>query len=661
MSGYNRCSSDNNIRMAGLREQSKHYVENQCCEHDNCSCGGHSEHDHSKKSKIILFIRVIVSIIFLLLSLIKYNFIHHAFIILSYVVISYDILFNALKNILKGKLFDENFLMSLASLTAMISYLVDKNIPIDAYDGVLVMILYQLGEFIQHFAVDKSKESISKMMELDVKSIIRINNGKEEVIDVKDIQINDILLVKPGDKIVVDGIVIEGSSSINTSSLTGESKPLDVYENDKVLSGCINEDGVMKIKATSTFDDSTTAKVKKVVEAAAKSKAKHEKIINKFAKVYTPIVLAISLIIAFVIPLILGFDEYFTICLYKALSILVVSCPCALVISIPLSYFMGIGKCAKYAILVKGSNYLEILSSVDEIAFDKTGTLTKGNFIVNEYKSSNGKLMNSLLYSCEKNFTHVIATSITKYLKDKAEEVELETIKNLPGYGVIATYRGKQVLIGNKKLMEKYGIAVNEIYGESVVYVAFNKELLGYISISDELKDDALSAINELNKKYKVSIVSGDKKESVVKTASLLSIDSYYYEMLPEDKLKVVDNIVKNKTLLYVGDGINDAACLIKSSCGIAMRSLGSDMAIKASDIVIMNDNVSSVNKAISISKKTVKIVKQNIAFSIVVKVIIMILSMIFMVPMWCAILGDVGVCLLAILNSLRIMYGKTK
>ena len=551
--------------------------------------------------------------------------------------------------------------MALASMTALLAYIFDKNIPIDAYDGVLVIILYQVGEFLQHFAVDKSKESISKMMDLDVKKIIKIDNDNEVEIDVNDIKINDIILVKPGDKIVVDGIVIYGSSTLNTSSLTGESKPLEVYENDVVLSGCINDDGLLKIKATSTIENSTTSKVKKVIENAAKNKAKHEKFISKFAKIYTPIVLLISLFIAFVVPIFLGYDEYFKTCLYKALSVLVVSCPCALVISIPLSYFMGIGKCAKNAILVKGSSYLEILSNVEEIAFDKTGTLTKGDFKVNKYVSYDEKLMNSLLYSCEKNFTHVIAKSITSYLKDKTNEISLETIKNLPGYGVLATYRGKQILIGNKKLLEKYNVSYEEIVDENVIYVSYNKQVIGYLTIVDEIKDDAYQSIQELKEKYNISIISGDKKAIVEKTANELNIDSYYSEMLPEDKLKVVDNIVKNKTLVYVGDGINDAACLIKSSCGIAMNSLGSDMAIKASDIVLMNDSISSIIKAIDISKFTMKIVKQNIIISILVKVLIMILSMIFMIPMYVAIIGDVGVCLLAIINSLRIMYRKIK
>ena len=642
-----------------ISKEKCHCHEHECgCNDHDCGCDHHHE---SKKDKIILLVRVIVSVLFLLLSLIDNQIVNIIFIILAYIVIAYDVLFNAFKNIVKGKVFDENFLMSIASLTALLCYLFIDNIPIDGYDGVLVIILYQVGEFIQHFAVDKSKESITKMLDLDVNEVIKINQDKEEVINANDIKIEDVLLIKPGDTVPVDGIVISGSSSINTSSLTGESKPLDVYENDKVLSGCINNDGVILIKATSTIDNSTTAKVKKIIEEASKNKAKYEKFITRFAKVYTPIVILISLLVMFAVPLILGFDKYFIDYLYKGLAVLVISCPCALVISIPLSYFMGIGKCAKNAILVKGSSYLEILSNVDDIAFDKTGTLTKGNFVVTYKYSVDERLIDNLLYSCEKNFTHAIAISICKYLEGKAEELTLETLTNIPGYGIKATFRGKEVLIGNKKLLNKNNVEIKEEINEidNVIYVSYNKEFIGYLVISDEIKEDAKTAISHLNNKYNIHIISGDKKDVVKKVADTLEISNYHYEMLPDEKLKIVENINNNTNLVYVGDGINDAACLISSSCGIAMRSLGSDMAIKASDVVIMDDKISSINKAINISKKTMKTVKQNIVFSIAIKVLLMVLSIIFTLPMWVAIVGDVGVCLLAILNSLRIIYGK--
>lgn len=672
MAGFDRCAFENKSRFdemkanASFVNKTKEKKEEHCDCHDHyCGCHDHDcgcgHHHESKKDKIILLVRVIISVLFLLLSLINNQIVNIIFIILAYIVIAYDVLFNAFKNIIKGKVFDENFLMSIASLTALLCYLFIDNIPIDGYDGVLVIILYQVGEFIQHFAVDKSKESITKMLDLDVNEVIKINQDKEEVINVNDIKIDDVLLIKPGDTIPVDGIIVNGSSSINTSSLTGESKPLDVYENDKVLSGCINNDGVILIKATSTIDNSTTAKVKKIIEEASKNKAKYEKFITRFAKVYTPIVILISLLVMFVVPLILGFNKYFIDYLYKGLAILVISCPCALVISIPLSYFMGIGKCAKNAILVKGSSYLEILSNVNNIAFDKTGTLTKGNFVVTHKYSVDERLMDNLLYSCEKNFTHAIALSICKYLEGKAEELTLETLTNIPGYGIKATFRGKEVLIGNKKLLNKNNVEIKEEINEidNVIYVSYNKEFIGYLVISDEIKDDAKNAISYLNNKYNIHIISGDKKDVVKKVADTLEISNYHYEMLPDEKLKIVENINKNTNLVYVGDGINDAACLISSSCGIAMRSLGSDMAIKASDIVIMDDKISSINKAINISKKTMKTVKQNIVFSIAVKVLLMVLSIIFTLPMWVAIIGDVGVCLLAILSSLRIIYGK--
>ena len=347
-----------------------HHHHDNCCshDHDECGCGCNHNHNHEKKYKFILLVRVILSLLLLVLAFFIDNItVETILLIASYLIIAYDILFQAIKNIFKGKIFDENFLMSVASLTALIVYIFNKEAGIDGFDGVLVILLYQVGEFLQHLAVDKSKDSISKMLDLNVEYVTKVNDENEEKVKVQDIKLNDVLLIKAGDIIPVDGIIIEGSSSLNTSSLTGESKPIEVYINDKVLSGSINNDGVIKIKATSTSKDSTTAKVKKVIEEASKNKAKGERFITKFAKIYTPIVIFISLFVMFVIPLILGFNEYFLTYLYKGLAIMVISCPCALVISIPLSYFMGIGKGAKNGILVKGSNYLEILSSIKSI------------------------------------------------------------------------------------------------------------------------------------------------------------------------------------------------------------------------------------------------------------------------------------------------------
>ena len=455
------------------------------------------------------------------------------------------------------------------------------------------------------------------MLSLDIEKVIKVVNDKEFISNANTIKVNDVIKVLPGEKIPTDGIIINGSSTINTSMLTGESKPLEVYVNDKVVSGCINNDGVLYIKALTTVDESTSSKVMKMIKEASKNKASSERFITKFAKYYTPIVILIALIVMFIIPMFIGFNEHFTNYLYKGLSIMVISCPCALVISIPLSYFMGIGKSARYSILVKGSSYIETLANIKAIAFDKTGTITKGNFKVTHIQSTDIKLMESLLYSCELNFTHPIATSIVNSLSN-AEKLDVYDVKNIPGYGIKALYKSKEILIGNEKLLKDNNVLFDSVNSSlSIIYVSYNNLYLGYIIIEDELKDDAISSINDLSLNYQLHLISGDKKEIVNDIASKVNIKSVYYQQLPEDKVNVINNIKENNSVAYVGDGINDAACLLNASVGIAMKSLGSDIAIQASDIVIMDDKISSINKAIKISKKTMKTVITNIIMSI--------------------------------------------
>lgn len=626
---------------------------------DSCCCNHHS---HGKKEKIVLLIRTIVSVILLVLAFIFKGIISDILLGVSYIIISYDILFNAFKNIVKGKVFDENFLMSLASLTALIVYYVNKEIGIDGFDGVLVMILYQVGEFLQHFASDKSKASIEKLIDLNVDSAIKLENGVRSIIDVKDIKIDDVLLIKPGETIPTDGIVVYGTSSLNASSLTGESKPLDVSVGDKVLSGCINNDGLIHIKAITKFEESTSSKVKKIVLQASKNKAKHERFITRFAKVYTPIVILISLIVMFLVPLFLGFEKHFAEYLYKGLSIMVISCPCALVISVPLSYFMGIGRCAKNGILVKGSNYLELLSNINHIAFDKTGTLTNGTLKVSKIVSENEELLNFILYNTEKNLTHPISTSITSYLKDKVEEKQFDDVINISGLGVKAKYQEKEILIGNERLIKNNNIKVNNINEiGTIIHVIYDGKYLGYVLLKDSIKSEAYNVIKSLKQSYNISLISGDSENEVKEVANELAIENYYYSMLPDGKEKIVKEIKEKENVLYVGDGINDAACMLSATTSIAMKSLGSEVAINASDMVIMDDRISSVNMAIIISKKTMKIVKQNIIGSILIKVLVMGLALIIHLPMFAAIIADVGLCLLAVLNSLRIMYGKIR
>ena len=635
-----------------------HYEHHDCrcgCHHDSeCGCG----HEHVNFKMLLL--RVGISIVLMVASLFIDGPGKNILLSVAYLMVAYDVLSNAFANVIRGKLFDENFLMSLASLTALIVPFFTDKANIDPYDGILVIILYQIGEFIQHKAVDRSKQSISEMLDLDVAMVEVVT---EEDVDFKlasEINVGDVIVLKPGEKIVVDGVVVKGSSTLNTQSLTGEAMPQNVYVGDKVLSSSINNEGVLHIKATSTFDTSTTARVKKVVEDANKSKAKLDTFFAKFAKIYTPIVILISLVVMFVLPLFFGFEEHFLGFLYKGLAIMVISCPCALVISISLSYFMGIGKAARNQILVKGASYLEILTNIDMIVFDKTGTLTKGTFTVTKEESSDLDLMHDLLYSVEKNFTHAIAVSITNYLKDNSKNVELSEITNLPGYGVSALHNGCKILIGNEKLLENNNVEfskIDTIY--NVVYVSYNEEYLGYLIIEDTLKNDATKTINELLRSYEIYVLSGDKNESVANTCNTLGIVNYESELLPDEKFNSLIKISKNKTVMYVGDGINDAACLIKSDIGLAMNSIGSDIAINASDIVLMDDNLESINKAFRIAKKTKRIVIQNIVFSLLVKIAVMFIAIVLSVPMSLAIIADVGVALIAIGNALRIMYGK--
>lgn len=649
----------------------KHDKHEECCcghhhehkHHDHgCGCGCRHHHSHSKKDMIILLVRVVVSLLVLIPAFfVMQPIVKIILISLSYIIVAYDVLFNAFKNILRGKIFNENFLMALSSLTAIIVYFIKPDAGIDGYDGVLVILLYQVGEFFQHLAADKSKESISKMLDLDVDQVIKLDNNNQIAIKANDIQIDDILVVKPGETIPTDGIIVSGTSSFNTSSLTGESKPFYGNVNDKVLSGFINNEGLIHIKALTTYENSTTSKVKKVIEEASSKKAKSERFITKFAKIYTPIVILVSLIVAFGIPAILGFKEYFIDYLYKGLTIMVISCPCALVISIPLAYFVGLGKGAKSGVLIKGSSYIELLNDVTDIAFDKTGTLTYGNFKVEKLVSNNKKLMIDLLYSIERNFTHPIATSITSYLENKASLLSVNEINNVAGLGIKAKYEGKEVLIGNYKFIKDNNITIeniNEI--GTIIYLSYNNSLLGYALIVDEIKIDANKAIESLIKDYNVHLITGDNKEVALQVASKIGIDNVSYELLPQDKVNEVKKIKgKGNVVAYVGDGINDAACLLESDVGIAMKSIGSDIAINASDIVLMDDRLTSIDKVIKISKKTMNIVKMNIIGSIGIKLIVMILAMFIKIPMFVAILSDVGVCLLAILNSLRIMYGK--
>ncbi len=524
-------------------------------------------------------------------------------------------------------------------------------------EAVAVMIFYQVGELLQDYAVDKSKASIKSLLNIrpDYANVKRNN----EIIKVnpEEVNIEEIIIVKPGERIPLDGIIIDGKSMIDTSALTGESVPKSVKAQDEVLSGCINKNGLLEVKVTKKFKESTVNKMLELVQNASDKKAQTENFITKFAKIYTPVVVLIAFIIATIPSIFFGnFAQW----LYRALSFLVVSCPCALVISIPLGFFAGIGRSAKAGVLIKGGNYLEALSKINTLVFDKTGTLTKGVFEVqsiNPINISKDELI-KLVAHAESYSTHPIANSIKKAYAKQINNSIISNVQEIAGLGIEAIVEEKNILVGNEKLMLQKNI--NYIKSKevgTVLYVAINKEFAGTILISDEIKENTKTVLNSLKQHYiaKTVMLTGDKKEIAEDVAKKLEIDEVYSELLPDKKVKKVEELLnnknKNKTLAFVGDGINDSPALAVSDVGIAMGALGSDAAIEAADIVIMTDELSKIETAIKISKKTMKIVKENIIFSIVVKIAILILTAIGFSNMWQAVFADVGVSILAVLN----------
>lgn len=574
--------------------------------------------------------------------------------VLSYIIVGLEIIFKAFKNMIKGEVFDENFLMSIATIGAFAI----GEFP----EAVAVMLFYQVGELFQDYAVDKSRKSIVSLMDIrpDYANVKR--NGELKKVNPKEVQIGEIIVVKPGEKIPLDGVVIKGYSMVDTSALTGEPVPRKIKEKDEVLSGCVNTSGLIEIEVTKEFGESTVSKILDLVENASNKKSKSENFITKFAKYYTPIVVFIALILAIIPPFLLNFGT-FTDWLYRALTFLVVSCPCALVISIPLGFFGGIGGSSKAGILVKGSNYLEALSNTEIVVFDKTGTLTEGVFEVQKvepYNMSKEELIR--LSAFAENFSdHPISTSLKKAYGKEIDNTQITNASEISGKGVIANVEGKEVLVGNEKLMQERNIdyiKCNDV--GTIIYIAVNNLFAGYIVIADRIKKDSKKAITEL-KKYNIKktvMLTGDRKNVGENVAKELKINEVYTELLPNDKVEKVEELMKQKSekgkLAFVGDGLNDAPVLAISDIGIAMGGLGSDAAIEAADIVIMTDEPSKISNAIQISKKTMNIVKQNIVFAISIKILVLILTAFGMSTMWQAVFADVGVSVLAILNSLR-------
>lgn len=606
-----------------------------------------------KKSVIQISISLVL---FLISFFISFNntWIPNSLYIISYLIVGAEIVWKAMKNLIKGNVLDEHFLMAIATIGAF---------AIGEYpEAVAVMLFYQIGELFQDYAVDKSRKSIASLMNLrpDFANIKR----KDEILQVspEDVKIGDKILVKPGEKVPLDGIIVEGSSTLDTSSLTGESLPREVQVGDSILSGCINQTGLLTVEVTKEFGESTVSKILDLVENASSKKSKSENFIHQFAKYYTPIVVIIAVLLATVPPLFLGWST-FVDWFYRALTFLVVSCPCALVISIPLGFFGGIGGASKAGILVKGSNYLEALSHTETIVFDKTGTLTEGTFEVEKIEAiglSQDELL-KLATHAESFSNHPIALSLKKAYQQEIDSTLIAKTEELSGLGVLANVQGKTILIGNEKLMLEKHIAYtkcNEI--GTILYIAVDGEYAGYIVIADKIKSDAKQAIQNLKTKYrkKIVLLTGDCKAVGEKVAKALDIDVVYTELLPQNKAEKLEEIMKEKTrkgkVAFVGDGMNDAPVLALSDIGIAMGGLGADSAIEASDMVIMTDEPSKIVDSLQIAKRTMRIVKQNIIFAISIKIAVLLLSAFGFSTMWEAVFADVGVSVLAVVNSLR-------
>ena len=588
-------------------------------------------------------IRIIISIVFLVLGMIFNENIY--LLVISYVFISKEVYFNAFKNIREGNIFDENFLMIIATLGAFY---------IGEYpEAVLVMLLFSIGEYLSDLAVDNSKKAIVELMDLRSD---KINLKDIGVTDVNNANVGDIFVVAPGEKVALDGIIIKGESHLDTSSLTGETMPRAVYKNSEVLSGTINLEGVLEVKATKTFETSTASRIIEILEKSEEKKTKTEKFITRFSKVYTPIVVLLAILII-IIPTILGGN--FNTWLYRALEMLVISCPCALVISVPLGYFSGIGKCSKEGILVKGSNILDDLVNIDTIIFDKTGTITEGVFEVTKIYSVNNKdaELLKLAAAAEANSNHPIALSIKKAY-GKEIKSKITNAKEISGAGISCIIGKDNILVGNKKLLKYNNIDVeeNKELG-TIVYVAKNKKLLGYIVISDKIKTNAKESLDKLRNDgiSNLIMLSGDAEEVVNIISKKLNLDKAYGNLLPQDKVNILEEYKMINKTAFVGDGINDAPVIKCADVGIAMGGIGSDATIEASDIVLMKDDLSNLADAIKISKITKKIVLSNIIFAIMFKIIMLVLAILGITPIWLAVFADVGVTIISVFNSLRI------
>lgn len=616
-----------------------------------CCCNHHDDKCEEKTNSLEIFFTTLGTILFITGILVNNSLISVIAYILSYLLIGYEIFFNAIKKVFKKDMFDENFLMTIATLGALIT----KNY----IEGIAVLLLYKIGEFLQDKAVENSKRKIEKA--IDIKAEYANLCIDENVVQVEPskVKIGDILLVKTGEKIPLDGTVIYGNSIIDMSALTGESIPKEININDNILSGSINIGGAIKIKVTKNYESSTVYKIIELIENASNRKSETEKYISKFAKIYTPIVTLLALLICILFPLV--FDITVKESIFRALTFLVVSCPCALVISVPLAFFMGIGSSSKRGVLVKGSNYLDILASVDTILFDKTGTLTYGKFSIEKVKCYSSIIteekMMEYICLCEDLSNHYIAKSIVSNYNSKIDKTKVTNHNEIPGKGIIANIENNTVIVGNEKLIQDNNIVMEEINEiGTIIHIAVNNEYIGYIVMNDTVKEESYDIVDKLKKLgiKETILLTGDRKEVAEDVSKKLNFDNVYSNLLPKDKARIVEEIKSDRKIAYVGDGINDGPVIAMADVGVAMGA-GSDIAIETADMVLMDNNLEKLVSGIKVAKKTKFIVRQNITVILAVKIIFLILSALGISTMWEAVFADVGISLLSIFNCIRI------
>ncbi len=628
--------------MSGNNEHEHHHDHEHDHEHEGCGCCCGHDHEHEEDEDFIKkgIFRIALGLILLCLAIFTKGNISIVLYIASYIVFGYDVVLRAVSNIMHGHLFDENFLMSLATICAL---------AIGEYtEAAAVMLFYQIGEFLQDTVVSRSRKSIKDLMELNIDDVNILKDGKIVTVEAEAVEVGDTVVVKPGEKIPVDGVIIQGETSLDMKSLTGESVPVEKGQGDSVISGSLNNSSLIYVKAEKKYADSTVAGILEMVEHASSNKSQTESFISRFAGIYTPIVVFAAIAVV-LIPTLMGHD--LRTWLYRALIFLVASCPCALVVSIPLTFFAGIGTLSRKGVLVKGSNYIELLSRTDTVVMDKTGTITKGEFDVTDVKGEE-----TLKYAAalERFSTHPMGKAVVK--KYRGSYSSVKDVSEISGYGISGTIDGKNILVGSKKLMDREGIECEQGYN---IYVAAEGKYIGAIAVEDTIKEDSKSAVSQLGIQgiKNITMLTGDKKEIAEAVAKEAGIGNVYSELLPADKVSVVEKMcgTGSQVVAAIGDGINDAPVLARADVGIAMGGIGSDAAIEAADVVIMEDSLAKVPAAIKLSRATMKLCRENVGFVLAVKIIVLVLAVVGKSNMWMAVFADVGTALLAVLNSIRI------